>query len=484
MGLQDRLAHTVVIETPQGQLRGSSEAGIVSFKGVRYAAPPFGAPRLEAPRPAEHWDGVRDAVDYGPTAPHPGYAPPYDDLFPDPVLAGEDCLTSTSGRPIPAAAGCRSWCGSTAGRSSTARAPCPLRRHAFARDGVVLVTSTTGSARGFPVPRGRRADNRGLLDQLAALEWVQREHRRVRRRPGQRHRVRRVGRRHERRRAPRHAARGGTVPARDPAERRGHHGSHRPLRGRVAEASPGASASRPGRRRSRSPGSPSCARPRPSSALEITMNPDPGAGGVAVDVMAFEPTIDGDVLPVLPFAAVEGGTGRRSTLLTGTTTEEWRLFVVPHGPHRLPQRRARGAAAGRLRRRRIPRWPLRMPARTVPPETGCARSPPTGSCGSRRSGWRRPRRRPRADLSLRAGLALAAVRRPAGRVPRARHPVRLRHPGHRRGPCRLRATRPRSRSPTPCARRGSPSRVTATPAGRPTTPRSARSWSSMRPRRS
>src|SRR4051812_15130904 len=72
---------------------------------MSYAAPPFGARRFAGPAPPQRWDGVRDATAFGPTAPHPGYAAPYDRLLPDPVVPGDDCLTVNVWTPDPGAGG-------------------------------------------------------------------------------------------------------------------------------------------------------------------------------------------------------------------------------------------------------------------------------------------------------------------------------------------------------------------------------------------
>ena len=80
------------VRTQQGVVRGRMDEGVASFKGIPYAAPPFGANRFQPPGPAERWNGVREAHIYGPTAPKPGYFPPFDVLFPDPAIPGEDCL--------------------------------------------------------------------------------------------------------------------------------------------------------------------------------------------------------------------------------------------------------------------------------------------------------------------------------------------------------------------------------------------------------
>jgi para-nitrobenzyl esterase len=54
-----------VVATPAGDLRGIDGDGVRAFLGVPYAAPPVGDLRWRAPRPAEHWKGVRDASKIG-----------------------------------------------------------------------------------------------------------------------------------------------------------------------------------------------------------------------------------------------------------------------------------------------------------------------------------------------------------------------------------------------------------------------------------
>src|SRR3954452_18117797 len=166
-----------VVQTQQGALRGRTANGVTAFKGVPYAAPPFGARRLAAPQPPQRWDGIRDAVAFGPTAPHPGYAPPYDVLLPDPVLPGEDCLNLNVWTPDPGAAGLpvMVWidCGAFVNGSGVVPT---YDESAFARDGVVLVTINYRlGAEGFLWLEGG-VNKRGPLDQLAAPGWGQEEH--------------------------------------------------------------------------------------------------------------------------------------------------------------------------------------------------------------------------------------------------------------------------------------------------------------------
>jgi para-nitrobenzyl esterase len=59
--------NNVVIKTQQGEVRGSTIDGVHSFKGIPYAAPPFGANRLRPPQPVAAWSSVREALNFGPT---------------------------------------------------------------------------------------------------------------------------------------------------------------------------------------------------------------------------------------------------------------------------------------------------------------------------------------------------------------------------------------------------------------------------------
>ncbi len=49
--------------------RAVRDPGVVVLRGIPYAAPPFGADRFRAPRPAAPWDGVRDCASFGAVAP-------------------------------------------------------------------------------------------------------------------------------------------------------------------------------------------------------------------------------------------------------------------------------------------------------------------------------------------------------------------------------------------------------------------------------
>ena len=58
-----------VVESRRGKLRGRLSDGVTTFQGVPYAAPPSAKTRLRRPQPVEPWDGVRDALPFGPKSP-------------------------------------------------------------------------------------------------------------------------------------------------------------------------------------------------------------------------------------------------------------------------------------------------------------------------------------------------------------------------------------------------------------------------------
>ncbi|MEU1352059.1 carboxylesterase/lipase family protein [Streptomyces sp. NPDC005775] len=162
-----------IATTQQGRVRGRVQDGVAAFLGIPYAAAPFGVHRFRAPAPVERWEGLRDALDYGPTAPQRPYRPPLDQLLPDVDIPGEECLNlniwtpDTGGGPLPVMV----WIHGGSLRNGSGAVPLYDGR-AFARDGVVLVTVNYRlGVEGFGVFPDA-PDNRGLLDQIAALTWV------------------------------------------------------------------------------------------------------------------------------------------------------------------------------------------------------------------------------------------------------------------------------------------------------------------------
>ena len=58
-----------VVETAAGRIRGYSDEGIHTFKGIPYASPPTGALRFMPPEPPKPWTNVRNTLRYGPACP-------------------------------------------------------------------------------------------------------------------------------------------------------------------------------------------------------------------------------------------------------------------------------------------------------------------------------------------------------------------------------------------------------------------------------
>ncbi|MEV6760445.1 carboxylesterase family protein [Streptomyces sp. NPDC051105] len=169
------------VTTESGQVTGVQGGlrGVTVYKGIPYAASTAGANRWCPPQPAPSWDGVRAADSWGPACPQPVTGIP-DDQVPE---LGEDCLNlniwtaatgSGSGRPVLVwlYGGDRAlWSGQEMYDGSL-----------LASKGVVVVNPDyrVGPLGGLAHP-GLTAEsayggsgNWGILDVVAALEWVQR----------------------------------------------------------------------------------------------------------------------------------------------------------------------------------------------------------------------------------------------------------------------------------------------------------------------
>src|SRR5215212_5975689 len=64
-----RVAHSGVVKTTSGKIRGVVNDRISAFYGVPYGATTAGDGRFMAPRKAQPWTGIRECVEYGPRSP-------------------------------------------------------------------------------------------------------------------------------------------------------------------------------------------------------------------------------------------------------------------------------------------------------------------------------------------------------------------------------------------------------------------------------
>jgi para-nitrobenzyl esterase len=324
----------LVVKTEQGSVRGVAAGGVVAFKGIPYAAPPFGANRFAPPAPAPAWDGVREAAAYGPTVLKPPYGPHYDQLLPEPVIEGEDCLNLNVWTPDPGGSGLPVlvWIHGGAFVNGSGAVP-TYDGSAFARDGVVTVTINYRlGADGFLFFDDGGPANLGLLDQVAALRWVRAN---IAAFGGDPDNVTIAGQ----------SAGGMSVGAllampraaglfrrAIPMSGSGFH-AHHPATSRLISADFAKRLGVPlGRDSLAGVPVPALLEAQLGIGADVVTQPDPARWGeVTLNLLPFEPTIDGDVLPALPIQAIAGGSAAGVDLLTGATVDEQRLFTVPNG---------------------------------------------------------------------------------------------------------------------------------------------------------
>lgn len=172
---------TVQVQTDAGPVVGQSADGVSVFKAIPFAAPPVGELRWREPQPVTPWDKPRDCTQFSARCPQPE--------FPDRPWLGEagamseDCLylnvwtPAAHNKPLPVMVWIHGG-GFTLGAGT-------LKFYdgtSFAKQGVVLVTINYRLGPfgffGHPALTSESphhvSGNYGLLDQIAALQWVQR----------------------------------------------------------------------------------------------------------------------------------------------------------------------------------------------------------------------------------------------------------------------------------------------------------------------
>jgi para-nitrobenzyl esterase len=319
-----------VITTAAGAVRGRLEGGVAVFRGIPFAQPPVGEARFAAPRPVRRWDGVREAFAFGPPPPQesmvPGAAVPRDSAD------DGDWLTVNVWTPAPDPAARRPvmvWIYGGAYKFGSADDPA-YNGCRIAREGEVVVVTLNYrlGIEGFARIEGAPA-NRGLLDQVAALHWVQEN---IAAFGGDPEQVTLFG----------ESAGAGSLAALMAMPR-----ASGLFRRAIAQSLPGTyfsdalaadiaavlagglglrptvddlSAVDPGKL------------PEAGAVLTGTMRAyEDRWGPVAHTPTPFSPVVDGDVLPVDPWHALASGAAREVDLIVGHNRDEYRLFLALGG---------------------------------------------------------------------------------------------------------------------------------------------------------
>ncbi|MBO4811612.1 MAG: carboxylesterase family protein [Prevotella sp.] len=159
-----------------GDVEGIADGSLAVYKAIPYAAPPVGDLRWREPQPAKPWEGVLKANDFGPWPPQPTRPGRTADMM------SEDCLylgiatpaKSTSDR-LPVMV----WI--HGGGFQTEHYGGDLWKHLAMRGVVIVSVEYRTGALGFMAhpeltkeSKGGHSGNYGLLDQIFALQWVQR----------------------------------------------------------------------------------------------------------------------------------------------------------------------------------------------------------------------------------------------------------------------------------------------------------------------
>lgn len=318
----------IVVTTGSGPVRGRAEDGRAVFLAVPYAAPPFGELRFRPPAAPRPWTEPRECLQLGPTAPKPPYRAVVADLLPEPFIDGEDCLHVNVWTPgTDGAAPVFVWFHGGSFQNGSNAVPV-YDGAAFARDGVVAVTvnfrlGVDGFARLEGAP-----DNRGLLDQIAALTWVRDN---IAAFGGDPSRVTICGESA--------GAMGVTTLTAMPAARglfhrviaqsgAGHHVVHPETADKISAALAGLLGVEPTAAALAGVPVPELLVAHNRLVEIVGKDPDPAKWGeVAANMMPFEPVVDGTSLPGVPYAVIAAGEGADVDVLIGSNDDEHALFL-------------------------------------------------------------------------------------------------------------------------------------------------------------
>jgi para-nitrobenzyl esterase len=188
LGQQTTNKIAVIVQTENGKIAGTpNETGdIIAFKGIPFAAPPVGDLRWKAPQSVNKWAGVKDCRVFGASPMQPKPLPfnvyTSEFLIPEQPI-DEDCLylnVWTSSKPAGKNLPVFVWIYGGGFNSGGAGVPI-YDGEAMAKRGVVFVTFNyrVGIFGFFVHPDLKKespynsSGNYGLMDQIAALQWIQ-----------------------------------------------------------------------------------------------------------------------------------------------------------------------------------------------------------------------------------------------------------------------------------------------------------------------
>jgi len=173
-------ADPLKVKIEQGKLHGKliNVGKVRAFLGIPFAAPPVGALRWRAPKPAAHWKGERDATKYGAHC----VQTPFEDMSFQDAGASEDCLYLNVFTPADARGSTKLpvmfWIHGGGYFSGSASEPRHNGDFLPAKGAVLVTINYRLGVFGFLATEelmqegGGSAGNYGLMDMIAALQWV------------------------------------------------------------------------------------------------------------------------------------------------------------------------------------------------------------------------------------------------------------------------------------------------------------------------
>ncbi len=177
------------VETSLGKVRAQTQAGVQAFRGVPYAAPTAGANRFMPPAKRKEWTGVKDCFDLGQRSPQRdseffGFVPKALEPMCPAEPMGEDCLVLNVWTPSASNSGNTKrpvmvWLHGGGYTTGSGGFVCYNGQELARKHDVVVVTVNHRLTvfgylyfAGIGGEKYAHASNVGMMDIVAALEWV------------------------------------------------------------------------------------------------------------------------------------------------------------------------------------------------------------------------------------------------------------------------------------------------------------------------